>query len=120
MRNDDIFRKILCARASLVIPEIGHTKSAWMKMIHDWGRQAERLPYKVCAACQSRIVERALRLPVPGGTSWGALSREIMSARQIRTVKWLLDILKGLVTYLVVKSFPHPRYQRNQRLNSVT
>jgi len=35
MRNGYISKKILCARASLVIPEIGHTKSAWMKMIHD-------------------------------------------------------------------------------------
>ena len=29
MRNGYISKKILCARASLVIPEIGHTKSAW-------------------------------------------------------------------------------------------
>jgi len=87
-------------------------------MIRDGKRSA--CPTKFVLRAKSRIVGRALRLPVPGGTSWGALSREIMSARQIRTVKWLLDILKGLVTYLVVKSFPHPRYQRNQRLNSVT
>jgi hypothetical protein len=50
-------------------------------MIRDGKRSA--CPTKFVLRAKSRIVGRALRLPVPGGTSWGALSREIMYARQI-------------------------------------
>jgi hypothetical protein len=90
-------------------------------MIRDGKRSA--CPTKFVLRAKSRIVGRALRLPVPGGTSWARSVAKSCTQGRFRTVKWLLDILRGLsrlLAYLAVKSFSHPRYQRNQRLNSVT